>query len=80
MTDKTRAEISAEEGAKQIQNSLEDANKRVLIAEEMLALVLNETGPVEIDRKSRKALPADVQIAVDVNHETETVTISLVTP
>lgn len=74
----TKGQESADAAAQQIQASLAEAAQRVLVAEEMLALVLNETGPVEISKNDRKPLPADVQIAVDVDSEREVITISLV--
>ena len=45
---------------------------------EMLALVLNEVGPVEIDKNNRKPVPPGAQIMVDIDGESNTVTISLV--
>jgi hypothetical protein len=63
-----------------MEKKIADLEKELSARDEMLALVLNETGPVTIDRQNRKPLHPNSQIMVDINSEAQTVTISLVAP
>lgn len=58
-------------------NLIKDMEKQLIATSEILALVLHETGPVEIDKEARSKIPEGAGIVVDIDKETNKVTISL---
>lgn len=58
----------------------EELEKNLAQTSEILAMVLNEVGPVTIKKNDRKPIPEGAMIEVDINGEDQSVTISLGVP
>lgn len=58
----------------------EELEKNLAQTSEILAMVLNEVGPVTIRKNDRKPIPEGAMIEVDINNEDQSVTISLGVP